>query len=327
MKKICLTFLIVILFTITGCGKNDDIIKTIKNKIEKSKSYELEGELEITNNENTYKYDVEVSYKKDDNFRVMLKNKINDHEQIILKNKSGVFVLTPSLNKSFKFQSEWPYNNSQSYLLQNIINDIENDNNKKIEKNDKGYVIIVGANYTNNKELTTQKIYVNLKGEIQKVEVLNKDNIVKIKMNFKKIKYNSKIDNNIFDLISNMKQNDKTTISLSEIEDIIYPMYVPENTYLENEERVSLNNGERVILTFAGDKPFTIIEETAQYDNGETKEVYGDVELLMDVFGYIDDGLASWISNGIEYCAVSENLNDDELLKIVNSISVIPVGK
>lgn len=327
MKKICLTFLIVILFTITGCGKNDDIIKTIKNKIEKSKSYELEGELEITNNENTYKYDVEVSYKKDDNFRVMLKNKINDHEQIILKNKSGVFVLTPSLNKSFKFQSEWPYNNSQSYLLQNIINDIENDNNKKIEKNDKGYVIIVGANYTNNKELTIQKIYVNLKGEIQKVEVLNKDNIVKIKMNFKKIKYNSKIDNNIFDLISNMKQNDKTTISLSEIEDIIYPMYVPENTYLENEERVSLNNGERVILTFAGDKPFTIIEETAEYDNGETKEVYGDVELLMDVFGYIDDGLASWISNGIEYYAVSENLNDDELLKIVNSISVIPVGK
>ena len=36
-----------------------------------------------------------------------------------------VRVLTPTLNKSFKFQSDWPYNNSQVYLLQTLLSDIQ----------------------------------------------------------------------------------------------------------------------------------------------------------------------------------------------------------
>ena len=56
------------------------------------------------------------AYLKKDKFRVGLTNKTNNHEQIILKNDDGVYVITPSLNKSFKFQSDWPYNNSQIYL-------------------------------------------------------------------------------------------------------------------------------------------------------------------------------------------------------------------
>ena len=30
-----------------------------------------------------------------------------DQSQIILRNEEGVFVLTPALNKSFRFQSDW----------------------------------------------------------------------------------------------------------------------------------------------------------------------------------------------------------------------------
>ena len=57
-------------------------------------SYYIEGILEVTNNETTYKYDINVSYKKDDNYRVDLKNQTNSHEQIILKNSDGVYVMT-----------------------------------------------------------------------------------------------------------------------------------------------------------------------------------------------------------------------------------------
>ena len=62
----------------------------------------------------------------------------------------GVYVLTPTLNKSFKFQSKWPYNNSQSYLLQSIINDMENDANLKMTKQDGNYVFTSEVNYKNN---------------------------------------------------------------------------------------------------------------------------------------------------------------------------------
>jgi len=313
----------------TGCfTKNNDIVSVIKKNLEKNDSYNLTGILEVINNENIYKYDIDVSYKKDDNFRVSLKNKTNYHEQIILKNDDGVFVLTPSLNKSFKFQSEWPYNNSQSYLLQSLLNDIENDKSRKIEKNKKGYIITSNVEYSNNKNLKKQKIYVDEKGIIQKVEVIDDKNIVKIKMLYKKIDMRAKFAKKYFDLTENMNMTNKSNITVKEIEDKIYPMYMPKNTYLENEKTVSIENGERVILTFAGDNPFMLIEETASIDNKKTViPVNGDVELLNDTIGCITEGMASWISNGIEYYAVSEKMDNDELMEVINSISTLPVGK
>ena len=57
------------------------------------------GVLEIINNEDTYTYDVNVSYKEKENFRVSLKNQVNNHEQIILKNNDGVYVKTQESTK------------------------------------------------------------------------------------------------------------------------------------------------------------------------------------------------------------------------------------
>src|SRR5690606_40774141 len=55
------------------------------------------------------KYHIDIWYKKGENdfYRVDLANEEDDNRQTILKNDEGVFVLTPVLNKSFKFQSDW----------------------------------------------------------------------------------------------------------------------------------------------------------------------------------------------------------------------------
>ena len=57
--------------------------------------------MEIINNEDSYQYDVKVSYQKDDYYRIELVNKLNNHEQVILKNDSGVYVDT---QKSYKLK-------------------------------------------------------------------------------------------------------------------------------------------------------------------------------------------------------------------------------
>ena len=119
----------------------------------------------------------------------------------------------------------------------------------------------------------------------------------------------------------------ETMLTEDKLETVLYPMYIPNNTYLENEEKVSTETGERVILTFAGENPFMLIEETIDLNNENTIPVYGEIELLNDTVGYISNGVASWISNGIEYYAVSETMDNSELLEVVNSISAIPVGK
>lgn len=317
-------------FFVTGCfGKgNKDIVDTLTSKVEGAKSYHVTGELEIINNEDRYQYDVEVSYKKDDLFRVSLKNKTNNHEQIILKNTEGVFVLTPSLNKSFKFQSEWPYNNSQSYLLQILVKDIKNDKSKKVEEKDGAYIICTSVNYANNKNLTNQKIYVDKNGTVKKVEVLNSEGIVRMRMTYKKIDMGATFDKDYFELNQNMKTGEITEETSSTIDDIIYPMYMPANTYLESQDVVKKEDGERIILTFGGESPFMLVEETVSVEEEFTIiPVYGEPELLLDTVGSITNNSANWISNGIEYYAVSDTLDGEELLKVVQSISSIPIGK
>lgn len=102
MKKKIL-FLMIFFFTLllVGCGKygEDDAIKDFKKKIDKADSYRVTGTLEITNNDDTYQYTVDASYKKDNNYRVSLINKSNNHEQIILKNSDGVYVKTQESTK------------------------------------------------------------------------------------------------------------------------------------------------------------------------------------------------------------------------------------
>ncbi len=64
-----------------------------------------------------------------------------DQSQIILRNEEGVFVLTPALNKSFRFQSDWPQNSSQAYLYESLVRDILQDKkNLTFEKTDKYYI-------------------------------------------------------------------------------------------------------------------------------------------------------------------------------------------
>ena len=180
--------------------KESDVIKDLTKKINNSSSYYIEGTLEIVNNEDIYTYDVEVSYAKKDNYKVRLVNNVNNHEQIILRNKEGVYVVTPRINKSFKFQSDWPYNNSQVYLLSPLLEDINSDENRVFEEVTDGYKITVNANYPNNPKLVKQEILLDKNVNIKSVTVIDKDGNKQISMNYKKIDLNSKFKDSYFDL-------------------------------------------------------------------------------------------------------------------------------
>ncbi len=341
-KKLLFLIMIMGVFIISGCGKTTEtkVIKDLTKKINNAKSYYIEGKLEIVNNEDIYTYDVKVSYKEKDNYKVDLINTTNNHEQIILRNKEGVYVITPRINKSFKFQSDWPYNNSQVYLLGPLLEDITNDENRTFEKTSSGSKIIVAASYPNNTKLVKQEILLDKNNNIKKVTVLDSNSVAQITMNFTKIDLDSKLNDNTFELkeIINVKEEDistkdeednkEETKQTSTIEDVIYPMYIPANTYLSNKEKVSKESGERLILTFDGDNPFMLIEETVTYEEEHLiVPTYGELELLADSVAIVNDNSVNWIDNNIEYYVVSDKLSKTELLDIARSISVLPVSK
>lgn len=408
MKKIFLTVAIIATLCLTGCGSQND--KEIRNNfikdVEGLKSYYLEGTLKLTNNDDTYEYNVEVNFKKDDKYKVSLTNKANDYEQIILKNDDGVYVITPSLNKSFKFQSDWPNNNSQSYLLDSVANDLKSDNTYKFTQKDSDYIFTTKTNYPNNPKYVKQNITINKNGKLKKVEVQDENDTTYIEFNVKTIDNKATFDDNQFNLdeitkgftttdnntqtndnqntnstmndeqnsenstgsetqiesedindnqntkdqtqnntqiqnndqngnveqnqSSNQTQNSNQTESsdssstTSKIDENIFPLYLPTNTSLSDKEVIDTANGQRVIMTFSGDNPFILVEETIKPStNLEIIPTYGEPFMLIDTVGSLTDTSYTWTSNGVEYYIVSEQMDQNELLEVAKSINVV----
>lgn len=316
-------------FLLCGCGKIDDkdVIKELEKNINNKVGYKLDGTLEILNNDEVYVYDVSVGHKKDDYYKVVLTNQSNNHSQVILKNDDGVFILTPSLNKSFKFQSDWPYNNSQIYLLDKVLDDINNDSEYKFKKTDNGYEIINKVNYPNNKNLVKEKIVLDNKYNITKIYVYDSEDLICMKMTFDDIDYSPKFSDNYFEIDEVMSTFEVEKVKETSIfEDTMYPLFIPDGTKLTNEERIKTDFGERVILTFEGDKSFLLVEETASVEEEFTIiPTFGEPYQLMDTLGVMTDTSLSWTSNGVEYYLISEVMSKDELIEVAQSIYELPV--
>ena len=324
MKKIILV-VFACLF-LTGCGKYSEgnIIKSIENKLNKSNGYMLSGELSINNNDENYTYDVKVYYKKKDYYKVILTNNSNSHTQVILKNRDGVYVLTPLLNKSFKFQSDWP-SNSQIYLINTLIKDIVNDSKRSFIKKDNSYIFNVKVNYSNNSKLNKEKIILDDKLNFKKAIVYNNDGIDVMNMKFNKINYNYKFSKDEFSLDSIIKDEEYEEVKETGVlDDIIYPLYIPNGTKLVNEDKIKKDNGERVIMNYDGEKSFLLVEETADVFNEFTIiPTMGEPYLLMDTLGVVSDNSLSWTSGGIDYYLISDVLSQNEMVEVAQSINGI----
>ena len=322
MKK----YLVVLLgvLCLFGCGKADqsNVKDEFVKNISKKNSYLVKGTMNIISNEDTFSYNVTVA-KSNDNYRVNLVNTINNHEQVILRSNNEVYVVTPSLNKSFKFQSEWPDNGSQAYLLNSLVNDINNDSESKTEADGDGFVISSKVNYPNNSLLVNEKIYLDKKSNLKKVEVLDKDGKVKITVNYTSIDFKPTFKDDYFKLESLIDEEcckDKETSAL--MDDIVYPLYLPSNTYLSTKDTVNTESGNRVILTFTGDSPFTLIEEkTVANSEFEIIPVYGEPLMLSETMGALSSNSLYFTSNNVDFYLSSDKLSGNELLTIAESIT------
>ena len=206
LKKIISLVLCLLLLT-SGCGKKnkDNIVKKMNEEITSLKNYNLKGNMEIYTDEETFTYSIEVDYLKDNFYKVNMVNQTNNHEQIILRNNDAVYVITPSLNKSFKFQSEWPDNSSQAYLLMQINKDIQNDSSKVVEEQNGDYIIKSAVNYPNNPSLKYQKTTLDKDGKLKKNEIYDEKDKLKMKVTITSIDYKASLKESDFKLENYIK--------------------------------------------------------------------------------------------------------------------------
>lgn len=191
---------------LAGCGKKDagSVVKDLDHVISKLDSYQGVGKMVLYTGQQPQEYFVEVWYQKPHYYRISLTNDSKDITQIVLRNDEGVFVLTPHLNKSFRFQSDWPENQGQVYLYQSLVKSILTDRDRQFTKESGSYVFDVLANYQN-AALARQKIWLDPKSYAPKhVEVADGNGNVLVKVDFTQFEFGKKFEKDSFDMQRNM---------------------------------------------------------------------------------------------------------------------------
>ena len=319
-------------FGLTGCGdmSETDVVNTLSSNLNDASTFVSTGTMEVESEGQMHTYFVEVVYSKDDLYRVTMRNEVTGNEQVILKNADGVFVLTPALNKQFKFQSEWPMTSSQVYLYQSLVEDILNAETTVFEVLEDAYAFTVGADYQRNGEFTEQVINFDRKTLTPTlVQVRDAEGVVRMSMVFDSFEWNVELCDDYFKAEAIMEAAQDVmgdaVVSVTNVEEaLLYPTYHPEGTYFVDKTTIATTHGERVIMSFTGDHDFTIIQETARVrDVMQAEHMRGEPVLVNGTVAAFDGNTLTWQRNGVEFFMVSETLERDQFISVASSIGSV----
>lgn len=331
MRKVLWFSVIGLLLAIVlvGCGEKtqEDIMTDLEKKHSDMTGYKLEATMTLETGKEQQQYGVEVWHKSDSYYRVALQNENKDQSQIILRNDDGVFVLTPALNKSFRFQSDWPTNGSQVYLYESLIQDILMDPERSFTADEDHYVFQTNTNYQN-KNLHTQEIKLNKKDLAPvEVNVMNADLEVLVTLRFTSFEWNAAFNDGDFDTERNMtgaQMNDAPAMAEpTEPMTVHYPLYTPDGTRLESSKSIGSEGEERVVLEYSGEKPFTIIQEQSRVVPASTPmnmSGQGEPVDLGFTIGVMTNESLTWTYNGVDFFMASEHLDVDDMIAIASSV-------
>lgn len=320
---------IILLLGLAGCGTKSqgDVIKALDEKMDEVSSYQAKAKLTLKTGTEPQVYDVEIWYKQPHYYRVSLKNAEKNQNQMILRNDEGVFVITPALNKSFRFQSDWPKNSSQAYLYESLVKDILSDKKASFKATKQYYVFETKTNYPNSKVIPKQEITLSKKDLSPiSVKVMDTDMNALLTVQFSKIEFNKKFDQDAFDTTKNMTGARLEVPTMAKegnaAAEVMYPVNLPKGVEQLDEKEVATDNGKRIIMTFGGEKSFTLIQEKARVlpTTSTSVLVNGEPVDLGFAVGALTDHSLSWSYKGVDFMIASDDLTKDEMVMIARSV-------
>jgi outer membrane lipoprotein-sorting protein len=320
---------IIMLVALAGCGakSQEDVMKALDEKMNEITSYQAEAKMTFQTGSKPQVYHVEIWYKQPSYYRVSLKNADKDQSQMILRNDEGVFVFTPALNKSFRFQSDWPKNSSQAYLYESLVKDILSDPKAGFKATKKHYVFETKTNYPNSNMIPKQEITLNKKDlSPVSVKVMDTDRNALLTVQFSKVEFNKKFDDDAFDTSKNMTGARLEVPTMAKAEDkaleVMYPVNLPEGVRQVDEKEVASENGKRIIMTFGGEKTFTLIQEKAEVLPATSTPmlVNGEPVDLGFAIGALTDQTLTWSYKGVDFTLASTDLTPEEMVMVARSV-------
>lgn len=303
--------------------KSTSLKQTLK-EAEEYKNYELVCNMEMLENDELKSYQVTSLYAsigKQSYYKVELYDKSLNQSQVIVRNKDGVFVLTPSLNQAFQFQSEWPNNSPKPYIYQSLLSFFKDNKSEKVKD---GYIVNGKMTYENDDRVQSQEVKFNKKLEPVYVNVYDKDGREVIQLSVTSFKANQKVEESAFKQDTIMKES-KNQYKSAAASLPLYPVALMGST-LENEKVSTIDDTTNHILKFTGDKAFTIVESAvSSKDTIDVVKVNGEMIDLLDGFAYQEENQMTYVSSGVVCSLYSNDLTKEEMLSVLSSMQAANV--
>lgn len=316
-----------ILFIVTGCGatSQEKVSKKIDEQWTAGNGYELTATMQMNAGGKERVYDVNVWHTKPDFYRVTVTEQSEKVTQMIVRNDEGVFVVTPALRKSYKFQSDWPNENSQAYLIGALAEDVVNDKKAVMTEQDQSYTFETTTRNAEKTGLPLQKVVIDKETMLPKsVSIMNEAAEEKILIEFKSIDLGQAHKKEEY-AVEKFPENEENEVGESDNESKVFQTYYPSvllvDAKLADERAIEENGEERVILTFEGEKNFTILQRPV-VSSEMVLPVFapGDLADLGFTIGAITDTSISWEKGGMSFFLASTELTRDEMMEVASSM-------
>lgn len=322
MKKVYIGIGVAVALIVSGLlffkFKSNSLEKTLE-KVQAYDKYTMTCNMEMVENDELKSYLVNVAYYQKDKqeyFKVELYDKSLNQSQVIVKNKDGVFVLTPTLNQIFKFQSDWPNNSPKPYIYQSLLKILDKG---EVEKTKDGYLVKGDITYPNDSRVKSQEVLFDKSLAPVRVVVYDKDEAEIIKVEVSEFSNSPKINADNFNqekvLKDSASQYSNVSSSLP-----LYPVALM-GSKLSSEDVSKIEGTTNHILKFTGDKDFTVVESVMTTNDAIVEEVIdGEVVDLVDGVAFYSENQLTMMQSGIMCKVYSNDLSKEEMVNVINSM-------
>lgn len=329
-RKWLLIILALMLISLSGCGQknSEDIVADLEETLGALESYKASGTMTIEAGETPQEYNVEVWYKQPNYYRIALSNINNNVTQIILKNDEGVFVLEPSLNKSYRFKSDWPESSGAVYLFHSLASGIIGDEERIFSTEEDFYIYEVKANY-DNKTLSKQKVWLDEDLRPVKVSVFDPNQTKLVEMVFNEFTFDCSFDDDAFSMDRNLTGWDLNSLpTIANIGEsdfgIIEPAYIPDGMTKNTPKVIKNEDGEEIVIKYDGSYIFNLIESKSKAIMASAPEMSKtnivDLGYGIGIMTEMNEiRTLTWTYNGVDF-KLTGDLPADEMVLVAKSV-------
>ncbi|QSO51739.1 outer membrane lipoprotein carrier protein LolA [Alicyclobacillus curvatus] len=308
---------------VAGCGtpSKQNVVSKLQTQAEEldATNYQSTAKMTVQMDSGSQTYYIVTSYDSPNTYKIALGDSNQQINQIIVRNPNGMFIVSPSLQKVFRFNGNWAQNQGHIYLYDQILQQIVSSKNVKMGKSGENLTFTMPVNPQND-VVTTQKVEL-AQGTFapKKVTLLNKQDQAVVTIDFQTFKQGMKFTSAEFDpqKLASSGQPAKTTMASTSEFGYIEPL----QTLGDKLDLQQPQSAEDMLMRYSGPYGFTLEEwrPTAGISglpSAQLVDLYGIPGILS---GSGNAHQLTWLNNGVEFSLTSSQMTLDQMREVAMS--------